>query len=159
VATSSALQLADLALLWDEVLGFADLSIIDGDLASDTTMITAALLSLFLDRRAFDDDVPPSGEPDDRRGWWADEFADNEGDLIGSRLWLLDRAAFTRDIGPLAEEYSREALAWFTDDNVASKVDLEIDTSTNGRLFIGGTIHRHGRKAVSFRFAHVWDNL
>lgn len=159
MATSSALLLADLALVWDEILGFADFAIIDSDLASDATMITAALLSLFLDRRASDDDVPPSGDPDDRRGWWADEFADNEGDLIGSRLWLLDRSAFRGELRPLAEEYSREALAWFVDDDVASKVDLEIDTSTNGRLFIGGTIHRPGRSAVSFRFAHVWDNL
>lgn len=159
MATSSALQLADLALVWDELAGFADLQIIDGDLASDAEMITALLLSGFLDRRAFDDDVPPSGDADDRRGWWADQFSDREGDLIGSRMWLLDRAAFTRDLGPLAQEYWREATAWFVEDNVASSVDVAVDTSTNGRLFIFITVNRPGRKAVSFRFAHVWDNL
>jgi phage gp46-like protein len=159
MAESSALQLADLALVWNELLGFADFQIIDGDLASDAEMITAVLLSLFLDRRAFDDDVPPSGDPDDRRGWWADEFNAVEGDLMGSRLWLLDRSAFRGELGPLAKEYSREATVWFVDDNVASTIDIEVDTSTNGRMFIGITINRPGRKAVSFRFAHVWDNL
>jgi phage gp46-like protein len=68
-ATSSAIQLADLALTWDEQQGAADLALIDNDLASDRGLETAVLLSLFTDRRAQPDDVPPSGDPADRRGW------------------------------------------------------------------------------------------
>lgn len=158
-ATSSALQIGDLALTWDNTRGFADLSMIDSDLASDLGMITAIILSLFCDARALDDDTPPSGDPDDRRGWWADQFADSEGDKYGSRLWLLDRSTFGNDLNRLAEEYSREGLAWMIDDNVASSIDIEIDTATTGRLLIGGTINRPGRDAVSFRFAHVWDSV
>lgn len=158
-ATSSALQIGDLALTWDNTRGFADLSTIDSDLASDVGMVTAIILSLFCDRRAFDDDTPPSGDPDDRRGWWADQFADSEGDKYGSRLWLLDRSTFGNDLNRLAEEYSREGLAWMIDDNVASSIDIEIDTATTGTLLIGGTINRPGRDAVSFRFAHVWDSV
>src|SRR4051812_11864908 len=96
-AASSALQLADLALVWDESNGSADVALIDSDLASDAALETAVMLSLFLDRRAQPDDAPPSGDPNDRRGWWADQFADTEGDLVGSRLWLLDRSKLTGD--------------------------------------------------------------
>jgi hypothetical protein len=56
MAVSSAVQLADLALTWSEKTGDADLSLIDSDLASDRGLETAVILSLFLDRRAEDDD-------------------------------------------------------------------------------------------------------
>jgi phage gp46-like protein len=59
MASSSALQLADLALVWSNTLGDADLAMIDSDLASDRGLETAVLLSLFTDRRAEPDDVPP----------------------------------------------------------------------------------------------------
>jgi len=157
-ATSSAIQLADLALVWNEQQGAADLALIDGDLASDGGLETAVLLSLFTDRRAQPDDQPPSGDPTDRRGWWGDELADIEGDQIGSRLWLLDRSVNSNETARRAEEYVREALAWMVDDRVVSSVDVQIDTTPN-RLLIGVTLQRPGRDAVSFRFAHVWDAI
>jgi phage gp46-like protein len=155
-ATSSAIQLADLALTWDEQQGAADLALIDNDLASDRGLETAVLLSLFTDRRAQPDDQPPSGDPNDRRGWWADELAAVEGDRIGSRLWLLDRSVNSNETARRAEEYAREALAWMIEDRVVSAVDVEINTSGKG-LLIGVALQRPGRDAVSFRFAHVWD--
>jgi phage gp46-like protein len=155
-ATSSAIQLADLALTWDEQQGAADLSLIDNDLASDRGLETAVLLSLFTDRRAQPDDQPPSGDPNDRRGWWADELAAVEGDRIGSRLWLLDRSVNSNETARRAEEYVREALAWLIEDRVVSSIDVQIDT-TNKNLLIGVALQRPGRDAVSFRFAHVWD--
>lgn len=155
-ATSSALQLADLALTWSITIGDADLSLIDSDLASDAGLETAAMLSLFTDSRAQPDDKPPSGDPNDRRGWWADEFAAIEGDLFGSRLWLLDRSTLSRETMRRAEEYAREALAWMLEDRVVSGVDVAIETAVD-RMFIGVTLSRPGREAVSFRFAHVWD--
>lgn len=154
---SSALGLADLALVWSIDAGSADLAMIDSDLASDAGMTTAVLLSLMLDRRAANDDVPPSGDPADRRGWWADEFADVEGDLIGSRLWLLDRSKLTAETGRLAKEYVLEALKWMLDDKVVSSIDVTIDLATRGSMLIGLTLQRPGRKAISFRFAHVWE--
>lgn len=158
-ATSSALQLADLALVWDEVAGGADLAMIDSDLASDAGMETAVLLSLFLDRRAANDDSPPTGDPSDRRGWWADPFADVEGDLVGSRLWLLDRSKITAETARLAKEYVVEALKWMLDDKVVSGIDVTIDISRRDTMFIGLTLQRPGRTAISFRFAHVWEGL
>lgn len=155
MAASSALQLADLALVWSTSSGNADLVMIDSDVASDPGLATAMLLSLFLDRRAQPDDVPPSGDDTDRRGWWADQFAANEGDLIGSRLWLLDRSARRSEVARRAEEYVREATAWFLEDRVASRIDVVTETTTK-ELLISVAAQRPGRDPVSLRFAHVW---
>lgn len=155
-ATSSALQLADLALTWSNTTGDADLSLIDGDLASDAGLETAVMLSLFTDQRARPDDKPPSGDPNDRRGWWADEFAAVEGDLFGSRLWLLDRSTLSRETVRRAEGDAREALAWMLEDRVVSGVDVAIETAAD-RMFFDVTLSRPGREAIAFRFAHVWD--
>lgn len=157
MASSSALQLADLALTWSNVTGDADLSLIDSDLASDRGLMTAALLSLFTDRRGEVDDKPPSGDPRDRRGWWADEFLEVEGDKYGSRLWLLDRAKRTNETVLRAKEYVREALAWMLEDRVVASIDVEVETTKDG-LLIGVGLQRPGRDPVSFRFAHAWNH-
>lgn len=156
MATSSALQLADLALVWSNIS--ADLTMIDSDLASDTGMETAVLLSLFTDRRAEDDDTPPSGDEEDRRGWWADQFAPVEGDRFGSRLWLLDRSKRTEEVRRRAEEYVREALAWMIEDHVAESIDVATELTTT-EIRIALVVHRPGREPVSLRFAHVWNEL
>lgn len=156
-ATSSAIRLADLALTWSAATGSADLSLIDLDLASDAGLDTAVLLSLFLDRRAEDDDEPPSGDPTDRRGWWGDQFSASEGDKIGSRLWLLDRSTVNGETARRAEEYIREALQWMIDDKVVSNIGVTIDISTRERMLIDLTLQRPGREAISVRFAHAWD--
>lgn len=92
----------DLALLPPAPLDVAgpDCGMEAGDLVAENTLRTAVILSLFLDRRADDDDVLPNGS-NDRRGWWADTVAPMteygiggglaSGDRIGSRLWLLSR--------------------------------------------------------------------
>lgn len=154
----------DLALEWYNSTGDADLFIVpsdvDIDLANDQGLKTAVILSLFTDRRAEDDDVPPSGDPNDRRGWWADQFSEVEGDRIGSRLWLLDRGKLTNETRLRAEQYIREALAWMIEDKVASAIDVtvEIDKPHAALLFAVG-IHRPGRDPTTFRFSHTWDYL
>lgn len=158
MASSSAIQLGDLALTWDVRIGDADLSLLDLDLASDRGLATAMLLSFYLDRRAEPDDKPPSGDESDRRGWWGDEFAAVEGDKIGSRMWLLDRATRTSETAPRAKEYALEAWAWLIDDHVVSNLDVRVQT-TERDLQIFGEVHRPGRDPVSFRFARTWDHV
>lgn len=153
-ATSSAMQLGDLALTWSRVS--ADLSMIDSDISSDLGLTTAVLLSLFLDARCEDDNEPPSGDPDDRRGWWADEFLTVEGDKYGSRAWLLDRSKLTGNVARDAEQYDREALAWLIADSVVASIDVAIETTSNN-LYHALTLHRPGREPLSLRFAHVWE--
>lgn len=162
VADLRAVTLADLALVWDNALGAADLALNGTDLATDAGLTTAVLLSIMLDRRARDDDKPPSGDPSDRRGWWADQFAAVEGDLYGSRLWLLDRAKAVVETALLAKEYTVEALQWLVDDAVAT---VDVTTAlVNARpatpmVTIAATITRPGASPLSFRFAHVWDAM
>lgn len=156
----------DLALVWDEQLGNADLQLIALDLAGDVTdlatdrgLTTAVLISLFTDRRAEDDDVPPSGDPMDRRGWWGDQFAAVEGDRIGSRLWLLDRSKNTNEARIRAEEYVREALAWMIEDKVCSSIDVAVTTPTKAVLLIAIGLNRPGKDQVAFKFAHAWNAM
>ncbi len=158
MASSSAVQLADLALTWSNTTGDADLSLIDSDLASDRGLMTAVALSLFSDRRANDDDVPPSGDPRDRRGWWADQFSEVEGDKIGSLLWLLDRSKRTNETVLRAKQYASEALAWMIDDRVVASVDVTVEVVGGALLFAIG-LQRPGRDPVTFRFAHTWNHL
>ena len=160
MATSSALQLADLALVWSNLTGDADLTMIDDDVASDRGLVTAVLLSLFTDRRAENDDVPPSGDPSDRRGWWADQFAAVEGDLFGSRLWLLDRSTLTNETLLQAKAYVAEALQWMLDDKVAASIPITVTRmSAPDGIMIAGELLRPGTDPVSFQFAHTWDHL
>lgn len=150
----------DLRLVWSSVSGDADLSRIDldVDLATDEGLMTAVMLSLFLDRRAEPDDKPPSGDARDRRGWWADQFAAVPGDRYGSRLWLLDRAKRTNETALRAKEFIREALAWMIDDRVAAGIDVTTEVTSTALLYTVG-LQRPGRDPVFFRFAHTWDHL
>lgn len=146
--------MGDLALSMRD--GVIDLAIVDNDLAPDEGLRTACLISLFADRRAEDDDQLPV-EDGDRRGWWGDQFAEQEGDRIGSRLWLLERAKRTEDLVPSAEEYAREALAWLVEDRVASRVDVAAELEPRG-LAIDVTIRKPDGDEANFRFSHVWDD-
>jgi len=170
VASSSALGLGDIALVWDNQQGNADVYILDGDVASERGLATAVLLSLFTDRRANNDDVPPSGDATDRRGWWGDQFLEDGGDLYGSRLWLLDRSTLSNETVLRATEYAKEALQWMVDDKVVSTIGVvatrpsKADAATLGfaignGLVIQVELQRPGKDAVSFRFAHVWDHV
>jgi phage gp46-like protein len=158
MANSSALQLADLALTWSNASGNADLSMIDSDLASDRGLETAVILSLFTDRRAEDDDVPPSGDATDRRGWWADRFADVEGDKIGSRLWLLNRGKRVNETRLRTKEYIREALQWMLDDKVVDSIDIVVETNGEQLAFSVG-LQRPSGDRVTLRFAPSWDHM
>lgn len=95
-----------------------DVLLEDGDLVTDAGLESAVVLSLFIDRRAETDDVI---DDDDKRGWWADGI-DSDGDLIGSRLWLLQRSKTVADIPRRAKEYAEEALDWMREDGVAKSV-------------------------------------
>lgn len=143
----------DLRLTWGD--GLIDASIEDDDLAVDLGLRTSVLLSLFIDRRAEDDDALP-GEDEDRRGWWGDELAAQGGDLMGSRLWLLDRSKRQADVVQRAEEMVREALAWMIEDRVAEKLDVDVE-ATGQELRLAITAHRPKAEPVTFRFSHVWE--
>lgn len=119
----------DIRLIWDEDLAECDFSFDseNQDLDSDEGIETAVIISIFTDRRArIDDPLPDSNNPN-RRGWWGDLTLDIEGDQVGSRLWLLEREKTTEDVLVRAREYVEEALKWLIEDEVASKVDVNVE--------------------------------
>lgn len=120
-----------------------------GDLVAEGSLRTAVILSLFLDRRANDDDILPN-DSDDRRGWWADTVApmtdygigggSASGDHIGSRLWLLSREKQLAGVLERARHYAEEALTWLVEDGVATAVQVTATNPRQGWLVLEVTV-------------------
>lgn len=125
------------------------------DLESDEGLQTAVVISLFTDRRSAEGDVLP-GLGDDRRGWWGDALPVVAGDQIGSKLWLLAREKQTPHALGRAEQYTREALAWLVEDQVASRVSVTATAPRNGVLQLDVEIQRPKKRPVQYRFARAW---
>ncbi|AVO53642.1 phage GP46 family protein [Ectopseudomonas mendocina] len=142
----------DVALLYDTKAKAFDLAIANGDLARDESLETAVLLSLYTDRRALPADQLPDGG-NDRRGWWADAYADRP---YGSRLWLLWREKEMDSVLRRAEEYAREALTWLTEDGIASAVEVEAIHLRRGVLQLIVGIQRPVGAALERRYDYVW---
>lgn len=132
------------------------------DLATDQGLETAVIVSLFSDRLAAPDDTIPDGSGD-RRGWWGDLPLGDPGDaaqpdLIGSRLWLLDRGKATAQTAAQARFYCAEGLQWLVDDGVAQSVTVSTSWLGVDRLAIAIVIARlgPGGTAVNRQFDYVW---
>ena len=147
----------DLALRFVSKLLRFDLAIDRNDLATDEGLETALAVSLFTDAPARAGDALPVGLTD-RRGWWGDEFAENPGDVAGSRLWLLDREKMTPDVLARSRIYAAEALEWLVTDKVAASVDVVVtfDRASASRSY-AVTIRRPGGDVADYRFPKVWS--
>ena len=144
----------DITLDWlDQAL---DVALIDGDLATDDGLRTSVALSLLCDRRAEADDIIPDGT-DNRRGWWADAIADEDGDLWGSRLWLLGREKELPEVRRRAEAYVREALDWLLEDGVATEIDVTAETLGRDVLWLKVIIKRGDGSRIADRYQYVWS--
>jgi phage gp46-like protein len=126
-------------------------------LAAEFGLETAVIISLFTDRRAEPGDTIPDGT-DNRRGWWGDAFPDADGDLIGSRLWLLNREMQLQSVVNLAREYALEALLWLVDDGVARRVEVDAEIVRTGVLGLDVRIYRASGAAAQYRFSLFWAN-
>ena len=153
--------MADIAFTWNAANGYADVSVVNGDLAVDQGLTTAVILSLFTDRQANPGDSIPDGTTDPR-GWWGDmpvDPAQQDGtappDHIGSRLWLLDRALQTPDTLQKAQAYAREALQWLLDDGVAGSVTATASFPQQGWIELQIVIGQAGASSV---FNYAWQN-
>lgn len=146
--------MSDIAVIYNpETMSFS-WSITSPGLAEDAGLETAVMVSLFSDRRARVDDVLPSG--DDRRGWWADAYAEHEGDLWGSRLWLLSREKQMAKVLRRAEEYGLETLKWMIDDRVVQSVETHAEIIRDGVLGLTVVMTRGKNMATKYRFEIFW---
>lgn len=126
----------------------------NGSLADGEDMATAVMLSLFTDRTALPDDIPPDGGV--IRGWWADTFFTY---ALGSRLWLLWREKHTEKVRRRAEEYCREALAWLIAEDVARKVDVTAAWIRKGWLEVQIDIIAPSGLRQTWRYPMPWAQL
>ena len=143
----------DIALRFDPERGYYDLAF-DEDLATDSGLETAVLLSLYTDRRALPADELPGGGSD-RRGYWADAFSAR---LQGSRLWLLWREKELESVRRRAEVYAQEALDWMVEDGVAEAVVVTAEHVRRGVLLLRVEVRRGGGTALAKEYEYVWRN-
>lgn len=148
--------MSDIGLTWSEDQRAADLEVELNDLVRDGGLETAVMLSLFTDRRSETGDPLPAGQID-RRGWWADATPVVEGDLFGSRLWLLEREIESQAVVDRAVTYAREALQWLLDDKVASSIDVSAQVPRRGMLGLTVKIYRPAMDPVEYHYDHVWQ--
>lgn len=88
----------------------------------------AVVISLFTWQRASQSDEVDN---DQRMGWWGDTFAENKGDKIGSKLWLLLRQKITEETLNRAQEYAYDALKWLIDDGICSDIAVNVERDTD----------------------------
>lgn len=113
-----------LALIFNAEYGDYDLTLGSSgsvhDIAGDSDLLAAVIISLFTNRRAPDDELDqmPDGTSPDPQGWWGDwlSLADMVTDEIGSLLWLLWREKDLDSTLARAEAYAKSALAWLLSD-------------------------------------------
>lgn len=120
---------------------------------------TAFIISLMTDRTADADDTLPDPTDADRRGWWADYQA---GDLygapaIGSRLWLLRREKWTEDVRVRAEDYVREALQWFLDLKIGTRLDVSAYRADIGVIEVLVVAYRGSTRLLDLRWQTLWS--
>lgn len=84
----------------------------------------AVVISLFTWQRASQSDEVDN---DQRMGWWGDTFAENKGDKIGSKLWLLLRQKITDETLNSAQEYAYESLKWLINDGICSDITVDVE--------------------------------
>ncbi len=147
--------MSDIALLWSNTKGSADISVLGNDLLTDDGLETAILISLFTDRRVSTDEELPIGEIH-RRGWWGD-LGGLPSDRIGSRLWLLNREKVLPVVLTRAHEYAKEAVQWLIQDKVANRVEVVVESTRFEELDIQVSVFRPAGTIVKSRYSYNWQ--
>lgn len=145
--------MSDIALRWND--NYADFVVEKTDLLKEDGIETAILVSLFTDKRVRVDELPINET--DRAGWWGDMFPDEEGDEIGSKLWLLAREKQTPETLIRYQEYANEALQWLVSDGLAQSVNVVASYPEREIVFLEVTIQKpQGR--VTYKYSFNWKN-
>lgn len=130
-----------------------DLIIENGDLKPDNGLETPALISLFSDRRVTVEQLPPAEK--DRKGWWADLISEPIEDLIGSRLWSIERSKVSDNTAIEIESMLNEAFQWMIDDGIAASIIVNAEII--GLNDAKGTIQIFRPSGDNIPFKFIWD--
>jgi len=147
--------MADAAMVMTEFGG--DLVLFGFDLERDDGLETAVIISLFTDRRASAEQIPPEYPQDDLRGYWGDITNASASDQTGSLLWLLAREKQLPQTLSRAEQYCREALSWMIEDLVSTRIDVVASYISQGWMRLVIDIYRPTGQAVRFQYNYEWS--
>ncbi len=133
-----------------------DMAVVNGDILGDDGLQTAISLSLFMDRRATDDDAKLHGITH-RRGNWADSI-DPQRHQRGSWLWLYERATLVSRSASAISREAKRALAWMVKDGILGSVDCNVARLDNRGYTLQITITRPGSATPqSYEFVRYWE--
>jgi phage gp46-like protein len=133
--------------------GTFDIEFENGDFKSTTGLDTAIIMSLFVDKRASQDEI---SEPSLRRGWQGNELNNDSDYEIGSKLFLLDQSRATQKTVNNAESYASDGLSHFIQDGIAKKIDVSGESSgSNVTLNIEFT---RDENQVDSKQYMLWEN-
>lgn len=150
--------MTDIATVFVDFTHGADYALDGVLLKDDDGLTTSVILSLFTDAEARIDDTLPDENSSDRRGFWADQYPPEDGDKIGSRLWLNDAAKQLQSVLRRDERYAAEALQWMVDDGVADSIDVVATNPRQGIRALTISIRRANGTTARFQFQSLWDN-
>ena len=152
----------DVKLFWDRERGGSDIAIAgDGALASDDSLETSVILSIFSDARRLPSQ--PSVDIEGRKGgWWGQSIAlDNPEDEWGSRIWLLD-GKLTDETLLNAQDAVEKSLEWITRENIASSVTVTVDSEilapATPMMVVNVDVRRGDVLLLARRYRYVWED-
>lgn len=134
--------------------GLYDYQIVDGDFLGDDSFDTDILSSLLVDARADSSEIQ---QPENRRGWFGDEFMVDNTYNLGSKLWLLEQSRNVNLTVTKSETFTSEALQWILDNKLADIVDVSSELKAPDELFINIDIFVDDNKIATFTF-ELWKN-
>jgi len=130
-----------------------DMVIENGTLKADNSLETSMLVSAYSNRRVEAEDLPPGITI--QEGWWADQFSEVLGDLIGSRLWTLDRGKIVDETVVEMQSILIQAFEWMTEDGIAD--NIVVTTERNGTNSVEGQIQVFKPDGDNIPFKSIWD--
>ncbi|HHF5251803.1 TPA: phage GP46 family protein [Haemophilus influenzae] len=138
--------MSDLSIMWKD--GEGDVVSLDSTLLTDDSLTNAIVISLFTDARV-----------DNQRGWWGNDFNQNEERQVemGSRLWTLARSKQLADVLDDAQAYAEQALQWLIDDGHALAIDVMATNPEQSVLLLSVVVTLPNGQTEQRTFSAVWS--
>lgn len=138
--------MSDLSIMWKD--GEGDVVSLDSALLTDDSLTNAIVISLFTDARV-----------DNQRGWWGNDFNQNEERQVemGSRLWTLARSKQLADVLDDAQAYAEQALQWLIDDGHALAIDVMAPNPEQSVLLLSVVVTLPNGQTEQRTFSAVWS--
>lgn len=132
--------MVDFGYVWKN--GFADLAIINNELATGSELETNLLVSLFTDARSQDLSKP------DRRGYWGDQS-------LGSKLWEFFREPATPENLQRVIDICKKSTQWIIDEGIASSISVSGLIFNRNGFYIEMDISRGTNK----KYDYLWNGV